>query len=89
MLKSMTKVLFHQSAFEQYQHWQSEDPAIFNRINELIRQCMRTPFKGIGKPEPLRKNLRGFWSRRISGEHRLVYKYENDTLIIIQCRYHY
>ena len=85
----MSKVVFHQTAFEQYQNWASENSTVFNKINELIKQCLRTPFKGIGKPEPLRKNLKGYWSRRITGEHRLVYKYENDTLIIIQCRYHY
>lgn len=59
------------------------------KINSLIRECQRSPFKGSGKPEPLRNNLTGFWSRRITGEHRLVYKAENGVIYVAQCRYHY
>ena len=59
------------------------------RVNELIRDTLRNPFSGIGKPEPLRGNLKGWWSRRITQEHRLVYLCENETIIVMQCRFHY
>jgi len=76
-------------AWEDYLYWQQTDKAIVKRINELIKDCLRQPFKGIGKPEPLKENLRGYWSRRITDEHRLVYKVQENNLIIQQCRYHY
>jgi toxin YoeB len=69
--------------------WQKEKPEVVDKINELIKDCLRDPFKGIGKPEPLVGNLTGFWSRRISHEHRLVYMVERGSLYIIQCRWHY
>lgn len=72
-----------------YLHWQENDRKILARVNELIRDTMRDPFVGIGKPEPLKSNLRGWWSRRITAEHRLVYKVEDQMLIIMQCRFHY
>jgi len=72
-----------------YLHWQEHDRKVLARINELIRDTMREPFSGIGKPEPLKSNLKGWWSRRITAEHRLVYKVEDKTLIILQCRFHY
>ena len=72
-----------------YLFWQDNDLKILIRVNELIRDAMRNPFSGIGKPEPLKANLKGWWSRRITQEHRLVYRCENDTLIILQCRFHY
>ena len=72
-----------------YLHWQEQDRKIFHRINEVIRDALRNPFTGIGKPEPLRGNLKGWWSRRITQEHRLVYRVENGTLIVMQCRFHY
>lgn len=76
-------------AWEDYLYWQQTDKAVLRRINELIKECLRTPFEGRGKPEPLKENLSGYWSRRITDEHRLLYKVEADRLHIIQCRYHY
>lgn len=72
-----------------YLHWQGQDRKVLLRVNELIRDAMRTPFAGIGKPEPLKGNLKGWWSRRITQEHRLVYRIENQVLVIMQCRFHY
>ena len=72
-----------------YLYWQETDVKIVSRINELIRDTMRSPFQGIGKPEPLKGKLAGWWSRRINKEHRLIFKIEKDMLIILQCRYHY
>lgn len=77
------------TAWEQYLHWQETDKAILRKINDLIKECMRTPFTGTGKPEPLKGNFRGYWSRRITHEHRLVYKLAGDELRIAQCRFHY
>ncbi len=82
-------ILFLSTGWEDYLYWQKSDKKTLRRINELIKQCLRTPFEGIGKPEPLRGNLTGWWSRRISEEHRLVYRVENDRLFILQCRRHY
>ena len=78
-------------AWEDYLYWQKTDKRILKRINTLIKDTMRTPFDGIGKPEPLRFQLTGCWSRRINEEHRLVYKItgDNDTLHILQCKHHY
>jgi toxin YoeB len=75
-------------AWEDYLHWQATDRKV-SRINELIRDTLRSPFSGIGKPEPLKSNLSGWWSRRITQEHRLVYRVDGDLLIILQCRFHY
>lgn len=83
------KVTFSQIAWEQYVYWQSHDKAMLRKLNALIKECMRHPFEGRGKPEPLKGDLSGYWSRRIDREHRLVYKATNDALIIVQCRYHY
>jgi toxin YoeB len=80
-------------AFEHYLYWQEEDPKIAARINELLRDAMRHPFTGIGKPEPLRNEYAGWWSRRITQEHRLVYRVtgtgEAQTLEVAACRFHY
>ena len=76
-------------AWDDYLHWQRTDKRLLKRINNLIRDVIRDPVDGLGDPEPLRHNLSGYWSRRINREHRLVYKVENSTLIIVQCRYHY
>jgi toxin YoeB len=76
-------------AWDDYLYWQKTDKQILKRINELIKDCLRQPFSGIGKPEPLKDNLRGYWSRRINDEHRLVYTVINGRLFIIQCRLHY
>ncbi len=81
--------LFSDDAWEDYLYWQSTDKAILKKINSLIKEIERTPFEGSGKPEPLKHNLAGWWSRRINLEHRLVYKIENDTVVISQCRFHY
>lgn len=76
-------------AWEDYMHWVENDPDILQKVNELISEIRRTPFTGTGKPEPLRGNLTGFWSRRITREHRIVYMMHKDTLFIAACRYHY
>ena len=80
-------------AWEDYVRWQSADPTIAAKINQLLAEVRRTPFKGLGKPEPLKGNLAGWWSRRITGEHRLVYRFtgadEVKRIEIVQCRYHY
>jgi toxin YoeB len=83
------KKVWEDTAWNDYLHWQKTDKRILARINELIKSCERTPFSGIGKPEPLKNNLKGYWSRRIDKTHRLVYKIENDVIIISQCRFHY
>jgi len=82
-------VSFTQRSLEEYQGWATEDRRIFKKIGDLIKEICRTPFEGNGKPEPLRHELSGFWSRRINQEHRLVYKVENDTVYIASCKYHY
>jgi toxin YoeB len=83
------KLIFAENAWEDYLYWQTRDQKILARINDLIKECMRTPFSGRGKPEPLRKNLAGYWSRRITEEHRIVYKVIDEGLLIAQCRHHY
>lgn len=83
------KKVWDDSAWEDYLYWQKTNKKMLNKINELIKSCERTPFSGIGKPEPLKDNLKGFWSRRIDKEHRLVYNIEGETLIIAQCKFHY
>ncbi|WP_019021685.1 Txe/YoeB family addiction module toxin [Thioalkalivibrio sp. ALE23] len=83
------KLLFSEHAWEDYLYWQRHDRKTVKRINELIRAIQRDPFEGIGKPEPLRYGLSGYWSRRISTEHRIVYKIDEDTVLIAQLRYHY
>jgi toxin YoeB len=82
-------LFWDKSAWEDYQYWIDSDKKVLRKINALIKECQRTPFAGTGKPEALKQNLSGFWSRRITGEHRLVYKVENEVLFIAQCRYHY
>ncbi|QKD02616.1 Txe/YoeB family addiction module toxin [Mesorhizobium loti] len=83
------KLIFHERAWEDYLHWQATDAKLLARVNALIKECTRTPFTGTGKPEPLRGPLSGWWSRRITQEHRLVYRAGEDSLFIAQCRYHY
>lgn len=85
----MKIISFEKNAWEEYLYWQNTDKQKFKKLNNLIKDCLRTPFSGEGKPEPLKDNLAGFWSRRIDSEHRLVYKALDEQLIIIQCRYHY
>ena len=76
-------------AWEDYLYWQRTDKNVLKRINELIKECLRTPFEGKGKPESLKASLSGYWSRRITEEHRLVYQVLNDRIHILQCRFHY
>lgn len=82
-------VTFSARAWAQYQEWQETDRKIVKKLNALIRECARTPFAGLGKPEPLKGDLAGWWSRRIDREHRLVYRATDNGLEIVQCRYHY
>ena len=83
------KVTFSSQAWEDYLHWQQTDRKLLKRINTLIKEISRTPFEGTGKPEPLRHALAGYWSRRITDEHRLVYKMQDDAVLIAQARFHY
>ena len=84
------RLIFAEEAWDDYLYWQAEDKRMIKRINELIEATKRNPFSGIGKPEPLKHALSGFWSRRITEEHRMVYKLESeDALLIAQLRYHY
>ena len=82
-------ILFSSNAWEDYLHWQQTDRKLLKKINDLIRDIAREPHGGIGKPEPLRHALGGYWSRRINEEHRLVYRVEGKVITIIQARYHY
>lgn len=84
MLLSWTK-----EGWEDYLYWQARNRQLIKRINSLIKEILRTPFEGVGKPEPLKHELSGAWSRRIDQEHRLVYVVNDESIIIIQCRYHY
>ena len=83
------KLVFAEQAWDDYLYWQKTDKKILKRINTLIKDVTRDPFEGIGKPEPLKHALAGFWSRRINDEHRFVYKVQGDSLLIAQLRYHY
>jgi toxin YoeB len=87
------KPLWTADAWEDYVHWQAVEPAMVGKINALLADIRRQPFKGIGKPEPLKGNIAGWWSRRITGEHRLVYRGSGagdaQRIEIVQCRYHY
>lgn len=85
----MRIVAFHTLAFEQYNEWATSDKKMFERVRRLITESAKTPFAGIGKPEPLRRNLKGYWSRRITDEHRLVYKVTDEQIIIVSCKFHY
>lgn len=75
--------------WEDYLYWQENDRKVLARLNELIRDSLRNPLSGIGKPEPLKGNLKGWWSRRITQEHRFVYRVQEGVLIVMQCRFHY
>ena len=83
------KLTFSSAAWEHYIYWQSTDKKMLKRINTLIKAISRSPYEGLGKPEPLKHGLAGYWSRRVNDEHRIVYKFEGDTLFIAQLRYHY
>lgn len=83
------KLIFSEHAWEDYLYWQRRDKQVLRRINQLIQAIQREPFAGVGKPEPLRHGLSGYWSRRIDEEHRLVYKVFDDGIYFAQFRYHY
>ena len=82
-------LIFSDKAWEEYMYWQNIDKQILKKINQLIKDIKREPFEGIGKPEPLKYELSGFWSRRISDEHRLVYEVSQNCIAIVSCRFHY
>jgi len=83
------KLIFSENAWEDYLYWQNTDKKILKHINKLNKDIQRNKYEGIGKPEPLKYNLSGYWSRRINVEHRLVYKIEKERIMIAQLRYHY
>jgi toxin YoeB len=83
------KLIFSRNAWEDYLYWQQTDKNILKRINDLIKEIMRDPYSGSGKPEPLKHGLSGYWSRRINDEHRIVYRPSEDSILIAQLRYHY
>lgn len=82
-------LVFAPQAWDDYLYWQKTDPQMISRINLLIKEIMRNPYSGIGKPEPLKHALEGYWSRRITSEHRIVYKKAGNQIFIAQLRYHY
>lgn len=83
------RLVFTESGWDDYLWFQTHDRRLLRRINTLIQGTLRSPFEGIGKPEPLKADLSGYWSRRITQEHRLVYSVENDEITIVSCRFHY
>ena len=83
------KLIFAENAWDDYQYWIKTDKKILKRLNALIQDIQRSPYSGIGKPEPLKHGLSGYWSRRINDEHRIVYKATDDSVFIAQARYHY
>jgi toxin YoeB len=82
-------ISFVERSWDEYNSWERDDKKTFKKIQRLIKETLRDPFGGIGKPEPLKNNLHGYWSKRITDEHRLVYKIDENQLIIISCKYHY
>lgn len=85
----MRTISFYKQAFEDFTNWAAIDKNIFEKIVLLIKEIKKDPFSGLGKPEPLKHELKGYWSRRINSEHRLVYKVTDESIIIISCKYHY
>lgn len=83
------KISFVDESWEDYLYWQTIDKKILKRVNLLIKDISRTPFDGLGKPEPLKHQYKGFWSRRITSEHRLIYRVEDNEIWIVKCRFHY
>ncbi len=83
------KYVFVDESWEDYLYWQQTDKKKLKRINDLLKDISRNPFEGIGKPEPLKHKYVGFWSRRIDDEHRLIYKYQENEILIAKCRFHY
>ena len=85
----MKKLSFVDESWEDYSYWLKVDKTLFKRLNQLIKETLRNPFEGLGKPEPLKYKYQGCWSRRINQEHRLVYKVLDNEIIILSCRFHY
>jgi len=85
----LSRITWTLAAWEDYPYWQGQDRKTLKRIHRLIQDCLREPFIGIGKPESLKENLSGFWSRRIDDVNRFVYRVDGDDLVVIACRYHY
>ena len=85
----MKRIVFESRAFDDFVEWAGSDKKTYAKIVALLRDIQRSPFTGLGKPEPLRHELQGYWSRRITDEHRLVYKVTDDAIIIAACKYHY
>ena len=85
----MKSILLEKNAVEDFEYWNKNDLKILKKIAELLLPIMRNPFEGIGKPEPLKGDLKGYWSRRITDEHRIVYTVTTDTIIVIACKTHY
>ena len=83
------RIIFDKNGWEDYLYWQKTDKVLLKKINSLIAEILRNPFSGTGKAEPLKGDLAGFWSRRITDEHRLVYAIRGEQIIVVQCRYHY
>jgi toxin YoeB len=83
------KYIFVDESWEDYLYWQKYSKKNLKRINDLLKDISRNPFKGLGKPEPLKHKYKGLWSRRIDGEHRLIYQVKDEEVRIIKCRYHY
>ena len=83
------KYIFVDESWEDYLYWQKTDKKILSKINDLLKDISRTPFSGLGKPEPLKHKYKGFWSCRIDVEHRLIYKVKDDEILIAKCRFHY
>lgn len=81
--------IFVDESWEDYLYWQKNDKKILSKINDLLKDISRTPFSGLGKPEPLKHKYKGYWSRRIDGEHRLIYRVKDDEILIAKCRFHY
>jgi len=83
------KLIFVDESWEDYLYWQKTDKTVLAKINSLLKDIAHNPFSGIGKPEPLKYKYKGFWSRRIDGEHRLIYQVKGDEILIAKCRFHY
>lgn len=83
------KLIFSSTAWSEYVYWQSTDKKILKRVNALIKDVIRSPYEGVGKPEPLKHGLAGYWSRRINDEHRMVYTVKDDSMLLVQLKYHY